>query len=61
MEYWDEISEDIEKSIKEHDPSAAYQAIRRLKGEKINHDNVQIQNKQGGLLTKPEDMMGVGQ
>jgi exonuclease III len=31
LEYWDEVSEEIEKAIKQHDPSTAYRVIRQLK------------------------------
>jgi len=32
VEYWDEISEEIETAIKQHDPTTAYAMIRRLRG-----------------------------
>jgi hypothetical protein len=32
-EYWDEVYEDIERSIRNNDPATAFSIIRRLKGE----------------------------
>ena len=33
-EYWDEISEEIEASIKNNDPATAYVMFKRLRGGK---------------------------
>ncbi|CAF2803830.1 unnamed protein product, partial [Rotaria sp. Silwood2] len=57
LEYWDEVSEEIEKAIKQHDPSTAYRVIRQLKGGRLNADNMPIQNKQGDLLSNSNDVM----
>jgi hypothetical protein len=57
LEYWDEVSEEIEKAIKQHDPSTAYRVIRQLKGGRSNVDNMPIQNKQGDPLSNSKDVM----
>jgi len=57
LEYWDEVSEEIEKAIKQHDPSTAYRVIRQLKGGRTNVDNMPIRNKQGDLLSNSDDVM----
>ncbi|CAF3824708.1 unnamed protein product, partial [Adineta steineri] len=57
LEFWDEVSEEIEKAIKQHDPSTAYRMIRQLKGGRTNVDNMPIRNKQGDLLSESEDVM----
>ncbi|CAF3909546.1 unnamed protein product [Rotaria sp. Silwood1] len=49
-EYWDELSEEIESAIKEHDPATAYAMIRRLRGGKTRIENMPILDKQGNLL-----------
>ena len=44
-EYWDEVCENIEKSIKNNDPVTAFSIIRRLgKGSKID-ENMPVQDK----------------
>ncbi|CAF4895442.1 unnamed protein product, partial [Rotaria sp. Silwood1] len=50
IEYWDELSEEIETVIKEHDPATAYAMIRRLRGGKARIENMPIFDKQGNLL-----------
>ncbi|CAF4219297.1 unnamed protein product, partial [Adineta steineri] len=57
LEFWDEVSEEIEKAIKQHDPSTAYRMIRQLKGGRTNVDNIPIRNKQDDLLSESEDVM----
>ncbi|CAF3398890.1 unnamed protein product [Rotaria socialis] len=57
LEYWDEVSEEIEKAIKQHDLSTAYRVIRQLKGGRPNVDNMPIQSKQGDLLSNSNDVM----
>lgn len=58
IEYWDEVSGEIEKSIKQHDPATAYAMIRRFHGG--NNKNIEympIQNKNGDLLTNSADKL----
>ncbi|CAF2121924.1 unnamed protein product [Rotaria magnacalcarata] len=57
-EYWDEVTGEIEKAIKQHDPATAYAMIRRLRGG--NNKNIEympIQNKNGDLLTNSADRL----
>jgi hypothetical protein len=49
-EYWDEICENIEKSIKNSDPMTAFSIIRRLRGGSERDDNMPVQDKSGKLL-----------
>jgi hypothetical protein len=56
-EYWDEVSEEIEKAIKQHDPATAYAMIRRIRGGNKNIENMPIQNKNGDLLTNSTDRL----
>ncbi|CAF4160208.1 unnamed protein product [Rotaria sordida] len=57
MEYWDEISKEIENSIKQHDSSTAFATIRRLKGNRTNVENLPIQDKEGNILNNSRDRM----
>ncbi|CAM4859591.1 unnamed protein product [Rotaria socialis] len=50
IEYWDELSLEIEQAIKQHDPATAYRMIRRLKGGKAKIEEMPIHDKQGNLL-----------
>jgi hypothetical protein len=50
IEYWDELSEEIDQAIKQHDPATAYVMIRRLRGGKQRIEHMPILDKQGKLL-----------
>ncbi len=56
-EYWDEICEEIEKSIKSNDPAAAFSMIRRLRGGNKRVDNMPIRDKNGKLLVTSSDRL----
>ncbi|CAF4719350.1 unnamed protein product, partial [Rotaria sp. Silwood2] len=49
-EYWNELSEKIEATIKEHHPTTAYAMIRQLRGGKTRIENMPILDKQGNFL-----------
>ena len=57
VEYWDELSLEIEQAIKQHDPSTAYRMIRRLKGGKAKIEEMPIHDKQGNILTNSHDRL----
>ncbi len=57
VEYWDEISMEIETAIKQHDPATAYAMIRRLRGGRKNVENLPIQDKQGNLLLNSQERL----
>ncbi|CAF2766848.1 unnamed protein product [Rotaria sp. Silwood2] len=57
LEYWDEISLEIENAIKQHDPSTAYAMIRRLRGGKAKTENLPILDKHGELLTNSKQSL----
>ena len=38
-EYWEELSVDIENTVKNHDPATAFQIIRRLRGSGMNTEH----------------------
>ena len=57
IEYWDEISLEIENAIKQHDPSTAYAMIRRLRGGKAKTENLPILDKHGELLTNSKQSL----
>ncbi len=57
VEYWDEISAEIEEAIKQHDPATAYAMIRRLRGGRTNVENLPIQDKQGNLLLNSQERL----
>lgn len=40
IEYWDEISEDIEKSMKNNDTATSFSIIKRLRGESKQPENL---------------------
>ncbi|CAF1015583.1 unnamed protein product [Didymodactylos carnosus] len=49
-EYWGEVCEEIEKSIKIHDPATAFSIIRRLRRGSKRVENMPIKDKNGNLL-----------
>jgi hypothetical protein len=55
--YWDEISEEIEAAIKQHDPETAYAMIRRLRGGKHRIENMPVEDKKGKLLLNSADRL----
>ena len=55
VEYWAEISEEIETAIKQHDPTTAYAKIRRFRGGPANTENLSIQDKQGKVLLSSQE------
>ena len=57
IQYWDEICEDIEHSIKNNDPVTAFSIIRRLKGGGKRDTNIPVQDKSGKVLINPKDTM----
>ncbi|CAM4833486.1 unnamed protein product [Rotaria magnacalcarata] len=57
VEYWDELSMEIENAIKQHDLATAYAMIRRLRGERAKIENFPIFDKQGCLLTNSEERL----
>ncbi|CAF3715602.1 unnamed protein product [Rotaria socialis] len=57
VEYWDELSMEIENAIKQHDPATAYAIIRRLRGGRAKIENFPIFDKQGCLLTNSEQRL----
>ena len=50
VEYWDEVCESIEKSMKNNDPTTAFSNIRRLKGGSKRVDNMPVYDKSSKLL-----------
>ena len=57
IEYWDEVCEDIEKSIRNNDPVTAFSIIRRLKGGGKRDNNTPVQDKSGKVLINPKDTL----
>ncbi|CAF4494719.1 unnamed protein product, partial [Rotaria sp. Silwood2] len=57
IEYWDEVCEDIEKSIRNNDPVTAFSIIRRLKGGGKRDNNTPVQDKSGKVLVNPKDTL----
>ncbi|CAF4748714.1 unnamed protein product, partial [Rotaria socialis] len=57
VEYWDEVCEDIEKSIKNKDPATAFSIIRRLRGGSKRVENIPVQDKNGKLLVNSRDTL----
>ena len=57
VEYWDELSLEIENAIKQHDPTTAYAMIRRLRGGRAKIENLPIIDKQENLLTNSKDRL----
>ena len=56
-EYWDEISREIEASMKQHDPATAYGMIRRLRGGKQRVESMPIHDKNGMRSLKSTDRL----
>ena len=54
-EYWDEVCENIEKSIKTNDPATAFSIIRRFRGGRKRDVNIPVQDKSGRLLVNSKD------
>ncbi|CAF1490558.1 unnamed protein product [Rotaria magnacalcarata] len=57
VEYWDEMCEDIEKSIKNYDPATAFSIIKRLRGGSKRVENIPVQDKNGKLLVNSRDTL----
>lgn len=57
IEYWDEISKEIETAMKQHDPATAYAMIRRLRGGKQRVESMPLQDKNGMLLLNSMDRL----
>jgi len=56
-ESWDEISENIEKPMKNNDPATAYSIIRHLNGGSRRQENVPVQDKSRKLLVNSRDTL----
>ena len=56
-EYWDEVCEDIEKSIRTNDLGTAISSIKRLKGGSKRDENMPVQDKSGKLLVNSRDTL----
>jgi hypothetical protein len=56
-EYWDEVCEDIERSIRNNDPATAFSIIRRLKGGSRRVENLPVQDRSGKLLVNTKDTL----
>jgi exonuclease III len=57
VEYSDELSEEIEIAVKQHDPATAYAMIRRLKGGRQKVENMPIFDKHDSLLLNSKDRL----
>ena len=57
-EYWDEVCEDIEKSIRTNDPGTAFSIIKRLKGGSKRDENMPVRDKSDKLLVNSRDTLG---
>ena len=57
IDYWDDLSKEIEEAVKQHDPGTAYAMIRRLKGGKPQIEHMPILDKQGQLLLNASDRL----
>ncbi|CAF2913171.1 unnamed protein product [Rotaria sp. Silwood2] len=57
VEYWDEVCEDIEKSMKNNDPTTAFSIIRRLKGGSKRLENMPVHDNSGKLLVNSKDTL----
>ena len=57
VEYWDEVCESIEKSMKNNDPTTAFSIIRRLKGGSKRVDNMPVYDKSSKLLVNSRDIL----
>ena len=56
-EYWNEICEGIENSIRLNDPSTAFSIIRCLRGGSKRVENMPIKDKSGKLLLNSADRL----
>ncbi|CAF2093080.1 unnamed protein product [Rotaria magnacalcarata] len=56
-EYWDEICEEIESSVKLNDPANAFNIIRRLGGKRKRIKNMPIKDKHGKLILNSADQL----
>jgi hypothetical protein len=56
-EYWDDVCEDIERSITNNDPETAFSIIRRLRGVSKRVENIPVQDKTGKLLVNLRDIL----
>ncbi|CAF1529412.1 unnamed protein product, partial [Didymodactylos carnosus] len=56
-EYWDEVCEEIEGTIKLNDPATAFAIIRRLRGGNKRVENMPIKDKNGALLVNSTDRL----
>ncbi|CAF3960540.1 unnamed protein product [Rotaria magnacalcarata] len=56
-EYWEELSIDIENAVKVHDPTTAFQIIRRLRGSRQSINHIPVQDKNGLTLTNSKDQL----
>ncbi|CAF2214497.1 unnamed protein product [Rotaria magnacalcarata] len=56
-EYWEELSIDIENAVKVHDPTTAFQIIRRLRGNGQSRNRIPVQDKNGLTLTNSKDQL----
>ncbi|CAM4844407.1 unnamed protein product [Rotaria magnacalcarata] len=56
-EYWDEICEEIESSVKLNDPANAFNIIRRLSGKRKRMENMPIKDKHGKLILNSTDQL----
>ncbi len=56
-EYWDEVCEDIERSIRKNEPATAFFIIRRLRGGSKRVENIPVQDKSGKVLVNSRDTL----
>ena len=56
-EYWDEVCENIEKSIKNNDPVTAFSISRHLREGSKRDENMPVQDKSGKLLINSRDTL----
>ena len=56
-EYWEERSVDIENAVKDHDPTTAFQIIRRLRGNRVNTEHIAIHDKDGNVLNNNKERL----
>ncbi|CAF4222130.1 unnamed protein product [Rotaria sp. Silwood2] len=57
VEYWDELSIEVENAIKQHDPATAYSMIRRLRGGKAKIENLPIFDKDREIRTNSKERL----
>ena len=57
MEYWDELSLEIEKAIDQKDTGSAYAMLRRLRGGRAKIEDMPVFDSQGYLLTNSDDRL----